>query len=226
MKRYPTKFRDMPRVDRPREKLKNHGVEVLTDTELLAILLSTGRKGESVLKVADRLLRRSGKKGLANVSLKELEEIPGVGLAKASKLIAAFELGRRLLLPPEEEEVLTSPKDVYKLAREIRKAKKEHFIVFYLNTRNRVIQKETISIGNLNASIVHPREVFEPALRDSAASVILVHNHPSGDTTPSDDDIQLTRRMVKAGEIMGIEVLDHLIIGEKGYVSLKDQGLM
>jgi DNA repair protein RadC len=227
MKRYPNRFRDIPKVDRPREKLEKHGVEVLTDTELLAIILGTGKKGESALKVADRLLRKYGKKGLAGVGLMSLEEISGVGLAKASKLVAAFELGRRLLLPQEEEDdIFTSPKDVFKSVKEVRKAKKEHFIVFYLNTRNRVIKKETISIGNLNASIVHPREVFEPAVRESAASVILAHNHPSGDATPSDDDIQLTKRLVKAGEIMGIEVLDHLVIVEKGYVSFKDQGLL
>jgi DNA repair protein RadC len=226
MKRYPNRFRDIPRVDRPREKLEKHGVEVLTDTDLLAILLGTGKKGESALKVADRLLRKYGKKGIAGVGLMELEEISGVGLAKASKLVAAFELGRRLLLPAEEEDIFTSPKDVFKSAKDVRKAKKEHFIVFYLNTRNKVIKRETISVGNLNSSIVHPREVFEPAVRESAASVILAHNHPSGDATPSDDDIQLTKRMVKAGEIMGIEVLDHLVVTEKGYVSFKDQGLL
>ncbi len=219
------RIREIPLVDRPRERLIKHGPGALNNTELLAIILGSGTKGEGVLTVAERLLKKHGTEGLFQMGLEELMENKGLGRAKACQLVACFELTRRLLLKEEgKETVIKGPEDAYEATKEIRVLKKEHFLALYLNARNQLIKKETISIGSLNANIVHPREVFYPAVGESAASVILVHNHPSGDTEPSRDDINLTRRLVEAGRIMGIEVLDHIIVGDKRYSSLKEKG--
>ncbi|MBI5167456.1 MAG: DNA repair protein RadC [candidate division NC10 bacterium] len=220
-------MRDIPEVDRPREKLAKRGPTALSNTELLAIILGSGTKGENVLQVAEGLLKKYGGKSLPQIDLEELMQNKGLGKARACQLLACFELGRRLLVKQEEEFVIRSPEDVYEATKDtLRGAKKEHFLALYLNARNQLIKKETISIGSLNANIVHPREVFHPAVGEAAASVILVHNHPSGDTEPSKDDIALTRRLVEAGRIMGIEVLDHIIVGNKKFSSLKDRGII
>lgn len=212
-------------MDRPREKLRRLGPSALTNTELLALILGSGTRGANVLEVAERLLKKYGGERLVEVSLTELSTNRGVGKAKASTLIACFELARRLF-KREEDEVIKGPEEVYELTKEIRTAKKEHVVALYLDARNRILKKETISIGSLTANIVHPREVFQPAVGLSAASVILVHNHPSGDPTPSQDDLALTRRLLEAGRIMGIEVLDHVIVGAKRFLSLKEEGLL
>lgn len=220
-------LKDLPPVDRPREKLQQLGPAALKDTELLAILLSSGTKGLNVLELAGRLLKRHGGKELPKLSVDDLREIKGVGVAKACQLVACFELARRLLAKEDEEEaIIRKPQDIYTLTKDLQAAKKEHFVVLYLDARNKVLKKETISIGTLTGSLVHPREIFQPAVSLSAAGVILVHNHPSGDTEPSQDDLALTSRLVKAGEIMGIEVLDHLIVGHKTFLSLRDAGLL
>ncbi|MFN3476453.1 MAG: RadC family protein [Candidatus Methylomirabilales bacterium] len=219
------RVKELPKVDRPREKLRRLGPSALTNTELLALILGSGTKGANVLEVAERLLKKYGGERLVEISLTELSTNRGVGKAKASKLIACFELARRLL-KREEDEVIKGPEEVYELTKEIRTAKKEHVVALYLDARNRVLRKETISIGSLTANLVHPREVFQPAVGLSAASVILVHNHPSGDPTPSQDDLALTRRLMEAGRIMGIEVLDHVIVGAKRFLSLKEEGLL
>lgn len=222
-------IRDLPVEERPREKLKMLGAEALSNAELLAILLRTGIAEESAVQLAVRLLSRSGGlRSLPDLSLEEMEEIRGVGPAKAIQIKAALELGRRLAtLPPDETESITSPQQAAALfMEELRYKKKEHFMILLLDTKNHVISKEEISIGSLNASIVHPREIFNIPLRKSAASVILVHNHPSGDPFPSQEDLEVTRRMVDAGNILGIAVRDHLVVGDGCYFSFKEKGLL
>jgi len=217
----------MPRVKKPRERLIEKGPEALRDSELLAILLGSGYKGKNVLEVAQRILSEYPSEKLAELPFEKLKKLKGVGPAKACLIRAVFELSKRAFAVGEDLlPIISTPKDAADEVTNIRKNKKENFVVLYLNARNQVIHKETISIGTLNASVVHPREVFQPAITKSAASIILAHNHPSGDTTPSDDDIELTKRIIKAGEIMGIEVLDHVIVSEKSHLSMKDKGLM
>jgi DNA repair protein RadC len=218
---------DIPEVDRPRERLERKGPKALSNTELLAILLGSGMPGKNVLKVAEHLLHKFSSKGLFEVSLDELRQAPGIGKVKAMQLIAAFELGKRVLLGQDEDAVvIETPEDVYKLSKRIHKAKKEHFLAYLLNARNVVVAEEEISVGTLTMAVVHPREVFEPAVRHSAAGIILVHNHPSGDAEPGDDDRALTKRLVEAGRLMGIEILDHVIVTSDGYTSLKALGLI
>ena len=214
-------------ADLPRERLARYGAEALKDYELLAMVLGTGYKGSHVLEVAQRILDEHPKEELLNMDLGQLAQLKGVGKAKAGVLVAAFELGRRAMqeglgvLP-----VISSPTETLPLLAEIKDQRKEYFLCLYLNARNQVIHKEVISIGSLSASIVHPREVFQVAVQHTAASIILAHNHPSGDVSPSQDDIDLTRRLVNAGEIMGIDILDHIVIGSADFLSLKERGLM
>lgn len=222
-------IRDLPAEERPREKLQSFGAEALSNAELLAILLRTGSARESAVQLAARILSRSGGlRLLPGLSLEEMKEIKGVGPAKAIQIKAALELGRRLAtLPPEEAQSITSPQRAAALFMEqLRYKRKEHFMILLLNTKNHVISKEEISIGSLNTSIVHPREIFNIPLRKSAASVILVHNHPSGDPSPSQEDLEVTRRLVEAGNILGIAVRDHLVIGDGCYFSFKEKGLL
>jgi DNA repair protein RadC len=204
-------------------------VEALSAQEILAVILGRGIAGESVMVTAQRLLSQFGNlKGIAGASVEELSQVKGIGLAKAAQIKAAFELSRRLEGYPQAEDkpIVKTPEDVASLVRgRLRGKKKEHFLALLLDTRNRLIKVSEIAIGSLDASIVHPREVFKEAISASAASVIFAHNHPSGDPTASEDDIRLTKRLVKAGEIVGIDVLDHIIIGDKNYLSLKREGL-
>ncbi|HPU01437.1 MAG: DNA repair protein RadC [Firmicutes bacterium] len=222
-------IRDLPAEERPREKLRALGAEALSNAELLAILLRSGISRESAVQLAAKLLSRSGGlRSLPDLTLEEMEQIKGVGPAKAIQVKAALELGRRLAtLPPEEGESITSPRQAAALFMEqLRYEKREHFMILLLNTKNHVISKEEISIGSLNASIVHPREIFKIPLRKSAASIILVHNHPSGDPSPSQEDLEVTRRLVEAGNILGIAVRDHIVIGDGRYFSFKEKGLL
>ncbi|MGG3738507.1 DNA repair protein RadC [Aeribacillus pallidus] len=222
-------LRDVPQNDRPRERFIQNGPQSVSNQELLAILLGTGTKEESVLQLANRLLVYfEGLRMLKDTSLEELMAVKGIGKAKAVQLLASVELGRRIHnLTFEDRYVIRSPEDGAKyVMEELRFLSQEHFVCLYLNTKNQVMHKQTVFIGSLNASIVHPREVFKEALRRSAASLICVHNHPSGDPTPSREDIEVTRRLVECGRMLGIEVLDHLIIGEKKYVSLKEKGYL
>ncbi len=210
-------------VDMPREKLERLGPEALRDDELLAILLRTGYEGRNVLEVSREIFRRFSVDELVDMDLKKLTTIKGIGRAKAAGLVAGFELAKRGLNQGMGiEPTITSPADVLGLLTDIKDRRKEYFVALFLNARNQVICRENVSVGSLNASLVHPREVFVPAVGSSAASVILAHNHPSGDVTPSREDIELTRRMVQAGEIMGIEVLDHLIVGSERFLSMKE----
>ncbi|MFH1457449.1 MAG: DNA repair protein RadC [Patescibacteria group bacterium] len=221
------KIKDLPKIDRPREKLAKKGSHALHKNELLAIILRTGTKGKNVLQVAGDILSKYSDKKLINISYQELANIHGVGPTKAAQITAAIELGKRLYKEKTEKEVyINSTDDVLKEVAHIRENKKENFIVLYLDARNRMIYKETISIGILNASLVHPREVFEPAIRNLAAQIILAHNHPSGDSEPSEDDLDLTKRMVEAGKILGIEVIDHVIISNLNSFSFKEKKLI
>jgi len=220
---------DLPQAERPRERLVKHGIEALSAQEVLALILGRGIKGESVMVTAQNLLSKFGNlKNLADASVTELSKIKGIGPAKAAQIKAAFELGKRLenSIDNTTNEKINSPQDVIKSVRgKLKGKKKEHFIVLSLDTRNHPINIQTISIGSLDSSIVHPREVFKEAISASAASVIFVHNHPSGDPEPSEDDIKLTRRLVEAGEIVGIEVLDHIVICDRDYLSMKARNL-
>jgi len=227
MKRRPQFVGDLPRVDRPREKMIQKGSSALTDAELLAVIIGRGTRGASVLTISDELVRHFGVSRLPSAVLKDVEAVKGMGSAKACQLLACVELGRRMFRYDDEPSVtIRRPEDAAALGKELSGARKEHFFTLYLDTRNRVIRKETISIGTLNASLVHPREVFQPAVECSAASVILVHNHPSGEAEPSREDLLLTKRLVSAGEIMGIDVLDHVIVARRCFVSLKERKLM
>ncbi|WP_088014416.1 RadC family protein [Gottfriedia acidiceleris] len=220
-------IKDFPKDERPRERLLKFGPGSLSNQDLLAILLRTGTKNESVLKVSNELLLKfDGLRLLMNASVEEISNIKGIGEAKAVQLIAAFELGKRInRLQYDERFIIKSPDDCAKfMMDEMRFLEQEHFVCLYLNTKNQVIARETIFKGSLNASIVHPREVFKEAFRRSASSIICLHNHPSGDPTPSREDIEVTKRLVECGKIIGIELLDHIIIGEHKYVSLKEKG--
>ena len=219
--------RDLPKEERPREKLIQRGAASLSDTELLAILLRTGTSSVSVLHLAEEVLTKYQDRGLVsimNISPQEIASVHGVGLAKAATIVAAVELGRRLSTRAAQKlEKIEGPEDVARYASPLlRFEQKEHFLVMLLDVRNRVLAMPTISIGSLTASVAHPREIFREAIRYSAANMILIHNHPSGDPTPSREDIQITKQMMKAGEIMGIPVLDHIIIAGDGFLSLKE----
>ncbi|WP_033169898.1 DNA repair protein RadC [Selenomonas sp. ND2010] len=223
--------RDLPVKERPREKLLAAGAAGLSNTELLAVLLRTGTREKSVLRIAEEVLAYYKERGLlaiAHIPAAELAAIHGVGQAKAATILAAVELGRRLsMLEAECVEVVNGPEDVAHFAMpRFRFEQREHFAVMLLNTKNHILGLHDVSVGSLQASVVHPREVFRTAVDYAAASMILLHNHPSGDPTPSHEDIAVTARLVKAGKIMDIPVLDHVIIGRNRYVSLKDKGLM
>lgn len=217
---------DLPREERPRERLKKLGAEALSAQELLAVIISRGSPNKSVLNIAQDLLTRfKSIKAIGEATIEQLSEIDGIGEARAMQIKACFELGKRKDLEPETENAhIANPKDVVEIIRKDLKNKaKEHFKIIMLNTRNKVIGIGEISVGTLDASLVHPREVFEEAIKHHSSSVILVHNHPSGDTEPSDDDLKMTKRLKEVGEILGISVLDHIIIGKDSYYSFKDK---
>ena len=220
-KRAKIKIKDLPRVDRPREKLIHYGPEKLTDSELLAIILRTGKKGKNAIEIANNLIKRHGKDKIADVSTKELAENSGIGITKSCEIVACFELGRRFL-KGKQTQIYLSPKEIWEELRDYRNQKKEHFFVFYLDSRNQEIKREIVSIGSLNINSVHPREVFEPAIKYLAAQIIIAHNHPSGDTEPSTADLVLTKRLIEAGKILGIEIVDHVIVSKDDFYSFKE----
>ncbi|WP_156424332.1 DNA repair protein RadC [Bacillus sp. FJAT-27445] len=222
-------IRDYPQEERPRERFIAGGPASLSNHELIALLLRTGTKDESVLQLSNRLLSHfEGLRLLKAASLEEITAIKGIGTAKAILLMAALELGSRVAnMTNNDRYVIRSPEDgANYVMNEMRFLSQEHFVCLYLNTKNQVLHKQTIFIGSLNASIVHPREVFKEAFRRSAASIICLHNHPSGDPSPSREDIEVTKRLSECGKIIGIDVLDHLIIGENKFVSLKEKGYL
>ena len=223
--------RDLPPEERPREKLLAYGPGALNNAELLAVLLRSGTRKKSVLRVAEEILARIKEQGLTamvHISVPELAKIDGVGKVKAATLQAAIELGRRLSMQQAAKiEIVHGPEDVAHFAMpRYRFEQKEHFAVMLLNTKNHILGMPEVSVGSLSASVVHPREVFRAAIDYAAASMILLHNHPSGDPTPSREDIAVTERLVKAGKIMDIPVLDHVVLGNERFTSLKEKGLI
>ncbi len=223
---------DLPESERPREKLLKHGVHALNNLELLAILLRSGTKNCSVFHLAERLLALNSQEGLAalaDVTAEQMQRVSGIGISKASAIVAAIEFGRRIEKAAAERKpvFIESPRQAADyLVPYLRHARQEKFAALFLDARNRITSFSIISVGTLNASLVHPREVFHAALQRLACYVILAHNHPSGDVRPSKEDIALTRRLVSAGEIIGIPVMDHIIIGGNDYFSLKEEGMM
>jgi len=219
------KIKDLPKVDRPREKLEKYGPERLSDSELLAILLRTGSEGVNVVELSSKILKKFSGVGLAKASVKELKSTFGLGAAKACEIVACFELGRRLL-QNKQSVLLLSPQDVWDQLKDIRDNKKEHFVIFFLDARNQEIKREIISVGSLNANLVHPREVFEPAVRHLAAHIIIAHNHPAGDPSPSQEDSDITKQLVDAGKLLGIDVKDHVIVSKTNHFSFKEHKLL
>jgi DNA repair protein RadC len=227
------KIREMPQDERPREKLLGRGAAALTDPELIAILLRTGLPGANAVEVARQLLERYGSlSGLSRCTVKEIASIPGIGPAKAIQLVAAFGLGQRLANERLSRQKLDSPELVHDLvASEMRTLHKESLRVILLDTRYHLLRMEEISLGSVNESIAHPRDVFRPAVIASAYAVIVVHNHPSGDPSPSQSDHSLTRRLAEAAELLQIKLLDHIIIGAPAegrlpYFSFKEAGVL
>jgi DNA repair protein RadC len=221
------KVRGLPGVDQPREKLLNSGVGSLADKDILALLLRSGVKNKNVVELAEEILKKYTLEGLSRVELEELLSIGGLGLTRASALMAAFELNRRL--EKEKKNMrpkLDTPEKVYGYVSDIHSASREKFIAVFLDIRMRVIKRAHISVGTVSASIVHPRDVFRPAIENNASNIILVHNHPSGDEMPSEEDITITRNLIEAGRIMGINIVDHMIVTENNYYSFKENSLI
>ncbi len=219
---------DLPKDERPRERLVQFGEQALSAQELLQLILGRGIAGESVAVTAQKLLAQFGSlQKLSEASIEELSSIKGIGLAKATQIKAAFEIGRRVSIQTLDykSKELTDPEKVYRLIKsKLKDYHKEHFYIIALNSRNHSIAE--VSVGSLNASVVHPREVFSEAIKNKAASVIFVHNHPSGDPEPSEDDLEMTKRLVESGKILGIEVVDHIIVTKDSFFSFKNKGII
>lgn len=224
---YHSTIKDMPTCDRPRERLAQYGAGALSNAELLAIILRVGTGGENVLNLSQRLLNTHGLTGLYRKSVAELSEEKGLGEAKVVQIKAAFELGRRLLLAsPDERPQIRTPADAANiLMSEMSLLEQEHLRVMLLDTRNRVQATPTVYVGSLNTAMIRVAEIFREAIRHNSAALIVAHNHPSGDPTPSPEDVSVTREIIQAGRLLDIEVLDHLIIGQQHFVSLKERAL-
>jgi DNA repair protein RadC len=226
MQDYKIRILDMQKDERPRERLIKNGASALSDSELLAIILRTGSKKENVINLSQRILGEYNIKQLSQINLTQLMKIHGIKESKATQISACFEIARRLeSFNNVEKPKISSPEDVYRrLFPRMREYKKEMFIELCLDTKNQIIKEEVVSMGSLNANVVHPREVFKLALTESAAHIIVAHNHPSGDPVPSREDIEITKKLVETGNIMGITVLDHVIIGDGRHFSMKEAG--
>lgn len=217
------RIKDISVENRPRERLEKQGVTALSDAELLAVILKTGNRNENVIDMSNRLLAKYGIAKLSSCSLKELQAINGIGSAKASQILALFEFNKRHNLAKQNGKPLRSAKDVFNYMQpKLAQLDRERFMVLHLDTKNCTLKEEVVSIGTLNGAIVHPRELFKSAIKENANSVILVHNHPSGDPTPSQEDVEVTERVMEAGKVLGIDVLDHVIIGNETYWSFKE----
>ncbi len=224
---------DLPKSERPRERLEKLGADSLSAQELLALILGRGVRGESVSMTAQKLLSCFGSLGgIMNASLEDLQSVRGLGLAKASQLKACFEVARRVFttsakaVETKQREV-TSAKEVYALVKsKISNYTKEHLVVLSFDSRNKFLGMDTVSVGTLNANLIHPRETFDTAIRRHAAHIIVTHNHPSGDPEPSEDDLEITKRLVESGKILGIEVVGHIIVTKSSFFSFKEKGLI
>jgi len=218
------RIKDISLENRPRERLMKNGVSALSDAELLAIIMKTGTYRENVIDMSNRLISKYGASKLSSCSMKELQEIRGIGQAKACQILSLFEFARRHSNTVSSKNPVKSAKDVFDILRpKIAYLEKEHFAVLMLDTKNRPIKEEIVSIGTLNASIVHPREIFRSAIKEGANSVIIAHNHPSGDPKPSVADRKITEDLINAGDVLNIKVLDHVIIGKDGYWSFNEE---
>jgi len=227
MKQGQNRIKDLPKIERPREKLISKGPQNLKDEELLAILLRTGREGKNVLEIARQILSKYSKKRLLKLSYEDLVKIKGIDSGKACTILAAAELIKRSLkINDSSLPTVHSIKDVLLQVSYLREKTREHLMAIYLNARNELLFRKHVFTGTLNASLIHPREIFNEALKQNAASVILAHNHPSGDAEPSQDDLEITKRFIEAGKIMGIDVLDHIIITKNKTFSFKEKGLI
>ncbi len=219
---YNLRIRDLPEGEKPREKLRKHGPSALKNYELMAVILGKGTRREGVLELSRRIMAQYGGQAIfTEGDVGKVEKVLGLSPVQACQVVAAFELGRRMF-GRHSEVFLRSPEEVFEYAKDMARLRKEHLRGLYLDTRNKLIRDEVITIGTLNESLAHPREIFHPAVEVHAAAIILVHNHPSGDPFPSRDDIELTKQILEASKIMEIEVLDHVIIGSKRYYSLKE----
>lgn len=223
-------IKELPVTERPREKLYTHGPETLSNEELIAIIIRTGSRTESAVELGKNILRRDnrGLIYLRDTTLQELMEIKGIGECKAAQILAAIELGKRINFFHALDKVkINKPSTIADLFMdEMRYLQKEHFRIVLLDTKNQIIVTEEISVGTLNASIVHPRDVFKVAIKRNANSIILIHNHPSGDPSPSNEDISITNRLIDVGNLVGIKVLDHIVIGDSKYISFKERKLI
>jgi len=218
------KIKDISLDNRPRERLIKQGINVLSDAELLALILKTGNKNENVIDMSNRLISKFSFDKLSECSLKELQEINGIGKAKACQILAVFELNKRHSYSKVNGKIVKTSKDVYDYCiSRLSFTDREQFMILHLDTKNRIVKDEIISIGTLNGSIAHPREIFKSAIKESANAIILVHNHPSGDPNPSDEDLEITKRLIDSGELLNIKVLDHVIIGKDNYWSWNER---
>lgn len=215
---------DLHRVDKPREKLARYGAARLTDVELLALLLGSGKKGLDVLTLSSKILTMFPRETLLDITVEQLCQVSGIGQAKASIIIAAIEFSKRLHIP--KDHTIIKPYDVWVDLVDIREQTKEHFVVILLNARNQKITSEVVSVGIVDASLIHPREVFEPAIKHVASTVVLAHNHPSGNVEPSDADLLATNQLVTAGKLLGISVMDHVIVAKEKYFSFAEHKLL
>lgn len=223
------KIMDLPENERPQERLIRYGAEVLSNSELLAVILRTGTKKQNVINLSSFLLKeRGGLNGLINSTYEELKEIDGIGIVKAAEIMALAEISKRFRsFKSGEDYRISSPKDAADYVMdEMKYLQKEHLRVIMLNTKNMVICSKDVSMGSLNSSIVHPREIYTEAIKRCSASIIICHNHPSGDPTPSLEDINITKRLAECGKIIGIELIDHIVIGDGTYISLKEKGVL
>lgn len=220
------KIHDLSKEERPRERLIKHGPKTLSNAELLAIILRTGDKKENVIELSNHLLKEHNLKSLSRLKISTLKKNKGIGEAKACQITACFELGRRLAAFPKIKKIIiNSAKDAAKLfLPEMSTLNQEHFMGIYLDARKRIIKEETIFIGSLNTAVIHPREIFQTAINEGAAAIILIHNHPSGNPEPSEEDLEITQQLIAAGKLLEIEILDHLIIGDQRYCSLREKG--
>lgn len=218
------KIKDLPKENRPRERFLKHGPEVLSDAELFAIILRTGTINENVIDMSNRLIAEYGLDKLFDCSLKELQDIKGIGPSKAMQILAMSELGKRYNSSKNPIKKISCAKDVFEIFHErLKDEKQENFYILMLNNKNYIIGEKLITRGILDASIIHPREVFKPAIKNSASKIILIHNHPSGDPFPSEEDVKITKKIKEASEFIDIEVVDHIILGQTDYYSFKQK---